>query len=413
MAGKVSIFSYIEYQSLSVSVRFMHILMVIPYFEWSFGGPVLVTVGLARELARRGHEVTVITTDMGFSRRLAEGVPITIPGVKILWYPILSYTLARKLQFQYSPALARAIMEEVARADVVHLQEARSVPNAQAWMAARRQGVPLILQSHGAAYYAIPGANGLSGAMKRLYDLLVGARIWRESWSIYALNADEAGFYRERGIDSVRIVPNGIDPPASLPPAGEFRRSRDIPHDAPLVLYLGRINETKGLSFLVEAFARLEDQRSRLVVIGPDDGYLEVLRTMARSHGVEDRLLYTGFIESEEKVAAFVDADVFATPRFFGFPMTFLESASCGTPILTTDGGDRLDWIDGEAGIVTPYDVDAYAEAMAACCTDRVLRDRLGSRAKAIFYERFTWGRIAETIEADYREAATRCGRLG
>lgn len=43
----------------------LHVLMVIPYFEWSFGGPVLVMVELAAELARRGHDVTVITTDMG------------------------------------------------------------------------------------------------------------------------------------------------------------------------------------------------------------------------------------------------------------------------------------------------------------------------------------------------------------
>lgn len=50
----------------------------------------------------------------------------------------------------------------------------------------------------------------------------------------------------------------------------------------------------------------------------------------------------------KEKMMAFIDADVFVTPRFYGFPITFLEAIACGTPIVTTNAGDFIEGIDND-----------------------------------------------------------------
>ena len=60
-------------------------------------------------------------------------------------------------------------------------------------------------------------------------------------------------------------------------------------------------------------------------------------------------------MSEKEKITIFVDADVFVTPSFSGFPVTFLEACACSTPIITTNKGDELDWIHNKVGYVVEY----------------------------------------------------------
>lgn len=68
-----------------------------------------------------------------------------------------------------------------------------------------------------------------------------------------------------------------------------------------------------------------------LVIAGPDDGYLAEAKSLCDSLSISDSVLFTGFISGEDKLKALVDSDVFITPSFLGFLVTFLEACATGT----------------------------------------------------------------------------------
>jgi glycosyltransferase involved in cell wall biosynthesis len=88
------------------------------------------------------------------------------------------------------------------------------------------------------------------------------------------------------------MIPNGIDMAefSNLPKEGSFKKKFGIGKDEQLIFFLGRIHRIKGIDILVEAFADISNQfsRAKLVISGPDDGYLSELKALIsrRSRGV-------------------------------------------------------------------------------------------------------------------------------
>ena len=87
-----------------------------------------------------------------------------------------------------------------------------------------------------------------------------------------------------------------------------------------MVLYLGIIPRSKGIDFLIKSFAILVKMlcNVKLVLIGPDDGFLNEALSLSKTLGLASKILFTGFVSTEEKLEALVDADVFVTPSFYG-----------------------------------------------------------------------------------------------
>lgn len=100
---------------------------------------------------------------------------------------------------------------------------------------------------------------------------------------------------------------------------------------------------------------------------------------------------------------AFIDADVFVTPRFYGFPITFLEAMACGTPIVTTNAGDFIEGIDNEVGYVTRYDEKELKNALLKVLTDEKLKNSFKEKAKKKSNE-YSWDRIVGKLEKVYEE---------
>ena len=141
-----------------------------------------------------------------------------------------------------------------------------------------------------------------------------------------------------------------------------------------------------------------------LVVAGPDDGYLNEAKALANSLGVYNSTVFTGFINSEDKLGALVDADVFVTPSFYGFPMTFLEACAVGTPIVTTSLGDTLEWIDGKVGYVTQPTHHDLAKAIYRIISDDKLRRKFSRNCIKVARSDFSLEKVVERLEKVYEE---------
>jgi len=395
---------------VSLILRFegeMRILQVIPYFipALGYGGPLTVVYNLSKELVERGHQVVVYTTDTLSARNRIRETEETIDGIKVKRFRNLSNFLAYKHNLFLSPGMLFTIKKELPSFDIIHIYEYRTLQN--------------VLVHHYAKDYNIPYVSGADGSLvtgfrkqrlKKTFDRFFGHRIIRDASKLIAITPTEVEQYRELGVEESKIVhiPNSIDISEyePLPEKGAFRKKCGITEEN-IILFLGRIHKIKGLDILVEAVAALikEGRSIRLVIAGPDYGYLDYLKKLAKKLRIDDRITFTGFIFGEMKLAAYVDADVYVLPSIYEtFPITVLEACACATPVIVTDRCQIADLVRDNVGFVVPCDKDRLRDAILNMLTDKELRVKFGERGRVLVRERYTSSHRTEQIEAIYKK---------
>ncbi|WP_292729697.1 glycosyltransferase [Methanoculleus sp.] len=388
----------------------MKILQVTPFFKplWESGGVARVAYDISHTLHENGHEITVYTTNRSiYPNDLPTNHLTGVDGMDVYYFENLrKYTLGTILPVMpyRMPAVAR---KEIGKFDLVHIHDHRTMLTVIASHYARKYGVPYVLQAHG----ALPQDTG-STRMKRLFDRFWSKKVILGAAGVIALNETEAERYRDLGVaeGKITIVPNGIDLAEypDLPDRGRFRAAWGIDDATKVVLYLGRLDPTKGIDLLIRSFALVarEEGDAVLMLVGGDMGHNDEFRQRVRSLGLDERVVFTGFVSKEDKMAAYTDADVFVTPRFTGFPVTFLEACLCGTPIVTTGKGDLLGWIDNTVGFNTRCTPEALADSIGRLLADDALRAGFGEKAKELVRTRYNWQTIVHDIETFYAQVA-------
>ncbi|MGF1635252.1 MAG: glycosyltransferase family 4 protein [Phycisphaerae bacterium] len=177
----------------------------------------------------------------------------------------------------------------------------------------------------------------------------------------------------------------------------------------PTIGFAGRLIEKKGVSVLLQAFARVREAcpEARLLVAGdgPDRPRLE---QRAGELQVADAVEFAGHLSPEEMEARLGTAWVQAVPGLWEEPfgLVVAEAMMRGTAVVTTaTGGPAEQVVEGETGrLVPPGDVNALAEALLALLQDVSAAEAMGTagrgRALACFTERVFMNRMLETYEA-------------
>jgi glycosyltransferase involved in cell wall biosynthesis len=380
----------------------MKILQVSNMLSATYGGSAEVPYQLSRELAARGHQVTIYTSTLGLNEeRLA-----SLPGVTVRAFrtgPALA-------GFCVTPGMAAEVKREVRDFDIIHLHNYRTFPNLVVSHYAKEYGVPYVLAAHGSLTTFFQ-----KGGIKKALDAVWGLKMLRQAARVIAVTGMEAEQYRSLGVsrDRVEIIPHGINAAefSHLPARGEFRKKAGLADDDRVILYLGRINRIKGLHLLSGAFADLATSmdRVRLVMAGPDDGYQRALRKVIHGLGIAPKVIFTGPLFGREKLEAYVAADVYVLPSSYEiFGITVLEALACGTPVIATDRCGLAPVVDGQAGLAVPYDRDRLRQALGYLLENEELRWEFGEKGKLLVRENFSWGKVAESIERVYNESRVR-----
>lgn len=376
----------------------MKILQVIPYFTPKRGGDVNVVYNLSRQLIKKGHGVTIITTDFEFEKGYAK----TLNKIQVIPFKCI----ANIGLFLISPSMKKWLKRNIKNFDIIHLHDFRSYQNYIVHYYAKKHDIPYILQAHGSVLPFFQKQK-----FKKLYDWVWGYRILREASKVIALTKTEAEQYKKMGVDEdkIEIVPNGIDLSEyeNLPEKGEFRKKYSIRDDEKMILYLGRIHKIKGIDLLVNAFADLVKELDdvRLAIVGPGDGFLSTLKKQIEDLKIGDKILFTGPLYERDKLKAYVDADVYILPSVYEtFPVTVLEACACGTPVIITDWCSIADIVGNKVGYVIEYDKDQLRDAMLEALSDDGLKRRFGEESKRLV-EEFGWDEIVRKIENVYKRA--------
>ena len=377
----------------------MRILQVIEFFSPSMGGSAQVAYQTARHLAQRGHQVSVWSSDYGADgSRFPEGPFETVlfrcPVARWGFYP--------------TPGLVPWAQRHVREFDLIHLHNLRTFQNLAVARAARRAGVPYVLSAHG----SLPHLVERKGA-KWVFDRLFGRRLLDGARRLVAVSPAEVEQYRQAGVepDRIALVLNGLDLDEfkALPSPGTFRKARGIVEGTRIVLYLGRLHKRKGLDSLIHAFVRIraELEPCLLIIAGPDDGELAPLQALAGELGLHDSVRFTGPLYGEEKLAAYVDADVLASPAAHEiFGLVPFEALMCGTPVVVSnDGGSGQLIRDSGSGHLVPLgDADALAHTMMQALTEPGEASHMVEAGQSFIRRRLTWDASMKDLEQVYLE---------
>ena len=379
----------------------MRILHIIPYFypAWAYGGTCRAAWELARAHVRHGQQVVVFTTDaLDAQQRIGPAFEV-VEGVEIHRIVNLSNRLALSRVF-LPLGFGSQLSAEIARADVVHLHEFRSYQNAVALPIIKRQRKPFFVTPQGSQ----PRIMGRY-ALKAVYDQLYGRRILRNAARLHALDDMERRQYIALGVEPARVAiqPNGIDPAEfdSLPDAEEFRARHGIAAGIPVVLFLARVNRIKGVDFLVQSFALVHKRapRALLLIVGPDDGYLDEVKRQVHALGIGGHVRFIGYLDGKEKLAAYRAASVYVLPSSYDiFGITLLEALACCTPVIASDGVGFADFMrQNNLGAVVKFGDTAALQAEIARVLQQPLPELAARSAAGRQYvlQSFGWENIA------------------
>jgi glycosyltransferase involved in cell wall biosynthesis len=358
---------------------------------------------MAQALTRRGNTVTILTTDaLDQSQRYHESADEIMDGVRVVRVRNLSPWLRGQANLSTPLGMRKIAPELLKTVDIIHCHEFRTLENLLVTPFAASLNKPLILSPHG----TLTHETG-RGTLKVLWDRLLSPTVARRFSDVVGLSAIEVNEVRSLWSSfgaqaNFTVIPNGVDPQifANLPGRTAFRQRYRL-GDGPVCLFMGRLHERKGIGLLVEAFKAADIAEAKLVIVGPDEGMLATIQPL-----LDDRIIYTGYLSGSERLAAFAAADILALPAIGeGLPMVVLEAMAAGLPVIVSPGCNLPEVVQYGAGIEANAAHEPLRDALRQLLSDADKRTKMGTAAKALVAERFTWDTIAEQLERVYHTA--------
>lgn len=394
----------------------MRVLAVLVGATTRTGGPPAFVGGAARELARLGHEMPVLSTDLAMAphglwqrRQRAAGPDEIHPDLAAVDLAVARARPPRRLA--HAPGLRRALAREAAKADVVHIHNLWLYPQFAAFRAARAAGVPYVVSPHGSLDHYLRATGRMR---KRLTSMAWQDRMLEGAALLHVTTRTEYEAVAGVAPHVPRtIVPCGVHTEAfaALPRRELFRDRHLDGYDGPVVTFLGRVTFKKGLDVLIRAFALARrDRDCRLAIVGPDDeGLMPALTALVRELGLGRDVAFPGPLYGQERLEALAGTDLWAmSSHTENFGIAVIEAMAAGCTVIVSPGVAISDEIGrAGAGVVADATPEVFGAALRRLlCSDE---DRLRMRRLAIeLAARYDWHVVGPQLVDAYQEVVSR-----
>jgi len=387
----------------------MRILFATGIFPPDIGGPATYVNGLARELRRRGIEVSVIT--YGTYSDAGDDTP----------FPVRRVSRARTLPLRYFDYLT-SVYRAAREADVVYLQDPLS-SGLPGFFGARLARKPVLLKVVGDAAWEIARDSGaVSDDLGVFQEKVYGARVeWiRRAQRLVARRADRIvvpSRFLEKVVTRWGVAEHKIEVvPNSIPEPGDLGASREAAKDSlgldgrTVVLSAGRLVPWKGFDTLIRLAAGMKQEfpRLRWLIAGGGPGE-EGLRRLIEEVEAKSAVTLLGAVARERMAEYMAACDLFVLwSGYEGLSHVLLEAMRAGRAIVASDAGGNPELIEsGQSGRLVPWrDDEALGRALAELCRDAFERERLERGALAAA-SRFAWPVMVDsTLDLLQRMAA-------
>ncbi len=378
-------------------MRALSIAMVTEYAYPVLGGVSEHVHFLSRELAARGHDVTVVTGNIGDAAETAEldreahrehGYRTTRIGRSV---PVVANGSIARLTVALG--IKHLIAGAIRGMDVVHAQGLASPTLPMGVL--RVSTAPCTVGTFHTYFDEGHWLYDRIGTYVRNSLARLDRRIAVSEACITALAPYFPGEWD--------VVPNGIDCSLYRPLAPPEER----PPGAPRILFVGRFDPRNALGDLLEAAAILQAEgRDFTVQVIGDGPARPVYERKARALGIWDRIEWLGLL-NEERPRFYREADVMAAPCVLAsFGVVLLEALASGTPVVAADNVGFRQVIRGDVPgrFVPPHDPAELARGLAAVLDDPARAEEIAVQGRRAVENEFDWPRVTDAIERIYYE---------
>lgn len=374
----------------------------------SAGGVVNAAYQIAKKQVDSGNIVHVYTCDACKKRlKMDNSYDVDVNGITVDYFKNVSNRF-KLITMLDTPLFAPfRIRKNIKFYDIVHIHEHRQVLAILSAYYAYKNNIPYVVQAHGSV---LPFFQ--KQTLKNIFDKLFGFNILYNASKVFALTEIEKEQYIKMGVEEekIEIVPLGInlEEYSNLPKKGVFREKFGISSSDKVILFVGRIHKIKGLDLLVSSFRELlldcPDSNMKLVIVGPDDGFLNELEKIISEFSIGENVIITGPLYNKEKQEALVDCNLFVMPsQYESFTTSGLEAMACSKPIVLTKNNHIHNWVDGNVGISCDYDVISLKSAIKKVLFSPELSLKFSQEALKLVQEKYNWDIINSQIINIYK----------
>jgi glycosyltransferase involved in cell wall biosynthesis len=365
----------------------LKVLQVCPRYSPFIGGIATHVEELAKNLVSLGADVEVYTTDPEGrfpKKEIRDAVSVN---------RFQSYSFG-DLYF-FSPGLYRAL-KKLRSADVVHVHNYQDFCALAAVCAKRNYQKPLIFTPH----FHPAGANELRTMGKKLYASLVGRHIFENSDAVIAVSNYERHLLSETfhfNEQRITYVPNGINAKNCMYVA----RGIDSPKKS--ILYVGRLEEYKGVQYLISAFPKVREKEkdAQLLIVGVGS-HKKKLVSLAESLGVRNDVHFLGNVSDVDLANLYSTSSLFVMPsEYEAFCIAMVEAMACGLPVIATRVGGMAELIGKDKrGFLIDYppDIGQLAEMELNLLDNSNLSNKIGHAARDYALKAFSWRSVARKV---------------
>ncbi len=359
----------------------MKLLLMVDAFRGGAGNVMQI---LAGQMARRGHDVTLLLLNGAIDPPKHD-----LAGVKVIEYPLVEKEPGKTpigRLFRYRRAVKRLIAAAAPDAILSFLTEYNCLT---AWTVGGK--IPLVISERN---------NPFQEKAKAQWEFL-RRRYYHKADRLVVQCAEFAAFYPPKVREKIAVIPNPILKPAIF---ADHSREGEI-----RLITMGRLHPQKNFPWMIEAVCRIHAQNPavRLAIYGGGDDR-EALQALITEKGAADYITLAGKTDTPHQRLA--EADIYLmTSDYEGFPNALSEAMAVGLPSVSRICHQGLKDLvtDGENGyLVAPDDMDAFVDRVLTLASDPGMAKSVGDSAKAVS-DRYGVEGIADLFEVALTDAYT------
>ena len=342
----------------------MRILTIIYEFPPIGGGGGRAAYDMCKELAARGHDVTVLTAHM-------HGLPLEEykDGIRLIRIPSLRSESFRAsfftmLAYVLAGLWAGLRLIRLYRPDIIHTHFA--VPSgALAWMLSVLTGIPYVLTAH---LGDVPG--GVPEKTGRWFRWLepFTTPIWKRAKRVVAVSEFTRQLALQHYSVDIQVIPNGADVTHLAP-------SEIKVNTTPRLVFAGRFVYQKNPVAIVQILSQLKDLNWQCTMLGDGPMFEDVKREIGKAD-MRERFDLPGWVTPEQVLEHFSKSDVLFMPSFSeGLPVVGVQALAKGLAIVASRIGGFLDLVDEKKNgyLIEVHDKDAFAGILRELISDKDL----------------------------------------
>ena len=384
----------------------MKVLILTHWFQPHIGGIEIVAYNHAKEIVKRGHQVTIISSKIG--EEVEEEI---IDGIKVIRVKALNF-FENHFGVPYPifyPKLLLRLKEEIKESDVINTHGIVWMHSFLGAIISRIYRKPIVLHQHNTY---INYKNPILRLIEKIADKTIGRYTLNSADHIIAVSGETKKYVLSiaKKLNNISISYNGVNFKRFKPIRNKkiLRDELKINPEAFICLTVRRITFKNGIdTFLQVAKFFNEKRKDILFVLGGKGPDTDMVKKYIKENHLSN-IKFIGFVSDEELPDYYALSDVFILPSKTGegFPLVVTEAFASGLPVIGTNAGGQIEIIrnDKTGFIVEPNEPKQIARKIEYLSENKKLLEEMSKNCRKLIEKEFSWEKNVDKLLSVYQE---------